>query len=177
MAKTLRKIESCSNCGKELKEDNYCPECGQQNTTKNVEISMLLRDFVDDFFTLDSRLFKTIVPLLFKPGFLTVEYNSGKRIKYLPPLRMYLVLSILFFIIPNFDREKVNIETDDEYILVEDDHMVVNYSQNKIDLDVNKFDMSFVPARFLDSVDLMLPSNEYFFLYLKNDLRFTPFLS
>ena len=98
MAKTLRKTESCSNCGKELKKDNYCPDCGQQNTTKNVEISMLLRDFVDDFFTLDSRLFKTIVPLLFKPGFLTVEYNSGKRIKYLPPLRMYLVFSVLFFL-------------------------------------------------------------------------------
>jgi len=67
----------------------------------------LANDFIDDFFTLDSRLFKTIIPLLFKPGFLTLEYNKGRRVKYLPPLRMYLVLSVLIFLIPS-DRSMDN---------------------------------------------------------------------
>jgi hypothetical protein len=37
--------------------------------------------------------------MLSKPGKLTQEFNQGKRVKYTPPLRLYLVISILFFII------------------------------------------------------------------------------
>ena len=108
MGKTFRKTDTCSNCNASLSNANYCPECGQQNTTKNVGIGILVKDFIDDFFTLDSRLFKTIFPLLFKPGFLTLEYNKGKRIKYLPPLRMYLVLSILIFLIPSKNTDNIS---------------------------------------------------------------------
>ena len=108
MAKKLRKSQFCSNCNVTLDGDNYCPECGQQNTTNDVDMGILVKDFIDDFFTLDSRLFKTIIPLLFKPGFLTLEYNKGRRVKYLPPLRMYLVLSVLTFLIP----KDVNIDDD-----------------------------------------------------------------
>jgi hypothetical protein len=44
-------------------------------------------------------LWSTILALLFKPGFLTREFLSGRRARYLPPLRLYLVLSVLFFLI------------------------------------------------------------------------------
>jgi hypothetical protein len=37
--------------------------------------------------------------LLFKPGYLTCEFLAGRRVKYLPPLRLYLVMSVLFFLI------------------------------------------------------------------------------
>jgi len=106
MAKTLRKSEICSNCGQSLKDDNYCPACGQQNTTKNVSLRVLLKDFVDDYFTFDSRLFKSMGPLLFRPGFLTIEFNEGRRVKYIPPLRMYFIISIIYFLIPSVDEPK-----------------------------------------------------------------------
>lgn len=48
---------------------------------------------------IDGRLLLTLKTLLFEPGKLTVEYNRGRRIKYTPPLRMYLVISIVFFLI------------------------------------------------------------------------------
>ena len=48
MAKKLRKSQFCSNCERTLNDANYCPECGQQNTSNNVDMGMLVKDFVDD---------------------------------------------------------------------------------------------------------------------------------
>ena len=59
-----------------------------------------------------NKILKTIIPLLFKPGFLTLEYNKGRRVKYLPPLRMYLVLSVLIFLIPADGNMEGDIELD-----------------------------------------------------------------
>lgn len=55
--------------------------------------------FMSDYFTFDSKIFKSYFPLIFKPGFLTIEYLQGKRTKYIPPLRMYIFVSIVLFII------------------------------------------------------------------------------
>lgn len=133
MAKKLRKTEFCSNCERTLTDDNYCPECGQQNTSNDVDMGILVKDFVDDFFTLDSRLFKTIIPLLFKPGFLTLEYNQGRRVKYLPPLRMYLVLSILMFLIPS------NSIDDSSDTSSEDHDISLAITDIKVVIDTEKF--------------------------------------
>jgi hypothetical protein len=46
----------------------------------------------------DSRLWRTLWYLLAKPGLLTREFFDGRRARYLPPFRLYLVLSILFFL-------------------------------------------------------------------------------
>ena len=106
MAKELRKSEQCSNCGHILSDDSYCASCGQQNTDNSVSIWLLIKDFIDDYFSFDSRLFKSIAPLLFKPGFLTSEFNAGKRVKYSPPLRMYFIISLIFFLVPTAEDPK-----------------------------------------------------------------------
>ena len=114
MRKKLRKSDQCPNCGLTLVEmDNYCPECGQHNTTKNVSIRVLVKDFLVDYITFDSRLFKSIGPLLFKPGFLTIEFNKGKRIKYTPPLRLYFIISLIFFLIPSAKEPENKKKSDD----------------------------------------------------------------
>ena len=46
----------------------------------------------------DSRLWRTIAPLLFRPGFLTQQFLQGRRASYLPPFRLYIVVSLLFFL-------------------------------------------------------------------------------
>ena len=53
----------------------------------------------DNIFSIDSRLFITLKHLITKPGFLTLEYWEGRRTKYLPPLKLYLVLSVLYFFV------------------------------------------------------------------------------
>ncbi|MBT8114499.1 MAG: DUF3667 domain-containing protein [Arenicella sp.] len=48
---------------------------------------------------IDGRMFLTLKTLLLKPGMLSLEYRNGRRAKYTPPFRMYLVISILFFLL------------------------------------------------------------------------------
>ena len=72
---------------------------------ENFTFTELVKDSFDNIFSLDSRLFQTLKFLIIRPGFLTNEYWSGKRITYLPPFRLYLLTSILFFFIPHPDYQ------------------------------------------------------------------------
>ncbi len=102
MAEQAAETERCLNCGARL-TGQYCGECGQRSTHRLISILELVRDAFGDLFELDSRLWRTIRPLLFKPGALTKDYLEGRRARYMPPFRMYLVLSLIFFVIAFFD--------------------------------------------------------------------------
>ncbi len=88
----------CDNCGASL-HGEYCHLCGQQDKTYIRNVFSLLHEFLQEFSSWDSRLVKTLVPLLFKPGFLSMEYVAGRRARYVPPIRLYLFISLLFFLI------------------------------------------------------------------------------
>ncbi len=62
----------------------------------------MIAELFDDLFQLDSRLSRTLYALVFKPGRITVEYLAGRRAGYIPPVRLYLVISFLFFVILPF---------------------------------------------------------------------------
>ena len=87
--------EFCLNCG--AKAGKYCPECGQENTPYALHVGDLLRDVWDEFIKADNKFFRTMIPLLFRPGFVTKQYAEGKRARYLSPFRLYLVVSAVFF--------------------------------------------------------------------------------
>jgi len=93
-------MPSCSNCSHQLSSHaNYCPSCGQRNISYQKPIKPVLTDMFHETLDIDGRMFSSFKTLLSKPGLLSIEYNSGKRTKYTPPLRMYLVISILFFLV------------------------------------------------------------------------------
>jgi hypothetical protein len=92
----------CLNCGTELR-GQYCGSCGQRATSRLISLWELLRDGFGDLLDIDSRLWRTLIPLLIRPGQLTLDYLQGRRARYMPPFRMYLVLSVVFFIIAFFD--------------------------------------------------------------------------
>ena len=85
----------CKNCNSELL-GIYCSECGQKNT-ELLSVKAIVKELTDNVFSFDSRFFITLKYLIIKPGFLTKEYWAGRRTTYLPPLRMYLVLSVFYF--------------------------------------------------------------------------------
>ena len=96
--KKRRKHKACLNCGELLQQNhNYCPNCGQENTNNQVSIGLLFREFVSNFFSLDSRFGRTFKPFLFAPGKVTAAFNEGKRVQYANPIRWYLVISIFHF--------------------------------------------------------------------------------
>lgn len=111
---TGAEAEHCLNCGTEL-TGQYCGNCGQRARSRLISIWELLRDAFGDLFELDSRLWRTLVPLIVSPGRLTRDYLEGRRARFMPPFRTYLVLSILFFVIAFFDpREEFDVLFDEE---------------------------------------------------------------
>jgi hypothetical protein len=90
--------QTCVNCGARV-AGNYCGNCGQRFEHAIHSVLHFTREATEDLTHADSRLWSTIRALLFKPGFLTREFLAGRRVRYLPPLRLYLVLSVLFFLV------------------------------------------------------------------------------
>ncbi len=98
----LHPVEVCLNCGTTL-GGQYCGNCGQRATSRLISVWELLRDAFGDLLELDSRLWRTLIPLTIRPGQLTRDYLEGRRARFMPPFRMYLVLSIVFFLVAFFD--------------------------------------------------------------------------
>lgn len=100
MARKRRKRIVCPNCEQQLNDTmNYCFNCGQENHIKRVSVKMLLSDFSTTYFSFDSKLFSSLKYLLIKPSFLSLEYLNGKIEAYLRPIRMYVFISFVFFLL------------------------------------------------------------------------------
>ncbi len=91
-------MPQCRNCQTRL-DGAYCQTCGQQNIDLERPIWSLIRDVVKETFELDGRAALTIKTLFRHPGMLTFEFLAGRRRTYTPPLRLYIVISISFFIL------------------------------------------------------------------------------
>ncbi len=76
----------------------FCSSCGQSFKDIDKPMKDVLHDLLE-ILNLDRSIVKTIVPFLFKPGFLSSEYIAGRRKKYLSPVKFYLFMSIVFFFI------------------------------------------------------------------------------
>jgi hypothetical protein len=77
----------------------HCSHCGQRATVRVLSMWGLVRDLLGDITNFDSRFWRTLLPLAFRPGVLTQDYLRGRRASYTPPFRMYLILSVAFFLL------------------------------------------------------------------------------
>ena len=99
MARNKIKQQVCANCGHYFGQDeNFCPTCGQENHSPNQPIKHYIFELIDAFLHLDSKFFHTIWVILRYPGLITKEYNENKRARYMPPIRLYVFVSLVFFI-------------------------------------------------------------------------------
>ncbi len=95
-------MERCLNCNTPL-DGKYCHNCGQKQIAKgDRSVMTFVIHFFEEFFTFDAKFFKTIKYLAIRPGLLTNEYIHGRVIRYVSPLKMYLFLSFVTFLITNF---------------------------------------------------------------------------
>lgn len=88
--------QPCRNCG-EMVELRHCPACGQLAASFHRPFFSLVVDSISDAFAFDSRVARTMPLLLFRPGALTRRYNEGKRARYVPPFRLFLLSSLVFY--------------------------------------------------------------------------------
>lgn len=88
----------CSNCNTQL-SGPFCPDCGQKDVDLGRPFLELFREAVRETFDIDGRAWRTVKTLFARPGLLTAEFLAGKRRKYTPPLRLYLFISVGFFVL------------------------------------------------------------------------------
>jgi len=98
VAPPLVEAVSCLSCGAAL-GSIFCPNCGQKNDDLRRSSFLLARDFLKDTFGFDSRMWRTLGLLAIAPGAVASNYAAGKRSQYTPPIRLFLVVSFLFFLI------------------------------------------------------------------------------
>lgn len=88
----------CANCGATLMGP-VCHACGQHADLYKRPVWRLIADSVSDMFALDGRVVRTLVALMAFPGRVTRDYLKGRRGRYIPPFRLYLIASLAFFLI------------------------------------------------------------------------------
>lgn len=89
---------SCPNCGSEQVAE-YCADCGQRAGDLRTPVSAFLREALDDVFSFDSRIWRTLSALFRRPGSLTADYWEGRRARFVTPLRLYLIVSFGTFLL------------------------------------------------------------------------------
>ena len=89
--------EFCLNCGEKL-QGTFCYNCGQKDSDFRRPYWTFLEDFTENVISRDSRLWRTLAYILFLPGAMTRDFIAGRRIRFLPPIRLFLVSIILFFL-------------------------------------------------------------------------------
>jgi len=90
----------CKNCNCLIAEDEkYCSICGQKKITRPLSVFTLVYDFIDNLFSLEGKLFRSLFPLFFRPGFLTIQYLQGRRKSYFSPVRLFLFFLTLNLIL------------------------------------------------------------------------------
>lgn len=106
---------TCLNCGAVFTGE-YCPECGQKAATGRITVRKAVQSLLAAVTSLDGRFFRTMGNLFWRPGHLVRDYISGKRARYVHPVRLLTTLvAIYLFVIFIFgvEPESVNIMNDD----------------------------------------------------------------
>jgi len=98
----------CANCGANA-PGRFCPECGQDTRDRLPTFAQFMREATGRYLAFDGKLWKTLFPLLFRPGFLTRAYLAGKRKRFIGPARLFLISSLVLFAVLRFAAESMDI--------------------------------------------------------------------
>jgi hypothetical protein len=95
----------CENCGS-LLSGPYCSQCGQPAIDYRRSFRHVIVDVLDSFLNWDSKFLASVFYLLTRPWKLTNEFLAGHRVRYLNPLRLYLLVSVVFFFVANYGERR-----------------------------------------------------------------------
>jgi hypothetical protein len=88
----------CENCGTKL-DGPWCHKCGQHDFEFHRSFRHVLLEALETIFHFEGKFFRNTGTLLFRPGRLTADFNAGRRAAQMPPFRLYIFVSFLFFLI------------------------------------------------------------------------------
>lgn len=116
----------CANCGARM-QGEFCHECGQSIHSVLKPVHGMVEETIETFFHIDGRIVHTLPPLLVKPGFLTLEYFAGRRVRYIAPFRLMFVLCLLSFFVFHLTVDRMSGK------IVANGHPLVNVSSGDIE--------------------------------------------
>jgi hypothetical protein len=97
-AVTEARASTCLNCGAPL-VGAFCADCGQRDIPPYPSVRELVVDAAAEFSGWDGRLAMSLHDLILRPGMLTREFLEGRRVRYISPLRLYLMASLVYFLL------------------------------------------------------------------------------
>jgi hypothetical protein len=92
--------QQCLNCG-ELLFGLYCNKCGQKDVSYSKPLGVILTAFFNSCLSVDNRTLRSVLPLFFRPGYLSAQFVAGKRMRFASPFKLYLFSSICYFFLFN----------------------------------------------------------------------------
>ena len=111
-------------------------------------------DALNNLFDVDSRVWRTVLPLVFQPGALTRDYLTGKRERYLPPFRTYLVLSLMFFLVASIFGAGFDIMARNKPLPIDTQTLGIETNNGDDDNDFSCQEISVGNIGFLDGLNL-----------------------
>lgn len=93
---TVPAYTHCKNCGERL-QGMYCHRCGQYALDIEQPFWKYIKQYFENVYQFDSKVWRTLWLLFRRPGFLTSEFNAGKINSYVHPFRLYMFISVIFF--------------------------------------------------------------------------------
>ena len=86
---------TCLNCGTTY-TGNYCNRCGQSRNTPRYRLSNALKNIAGGFFNIDNGFGRTLLELLYRPGYMIRDFIGGKRVEYFRPFQTLFILAALY---------------------------------------------------------------------------------
>jgi len=148
----LREEKNCLNCGTEV-TDRFCPHCGQENIINRPSFSYLFKEFFSSLVHFDSHFWTTIRVLLFKPGFLVNHYLEGKRKSFVPPVKLYIFVSLVAFLLPSIPGISDSSDENGDYLVEIGKPSDLNQIKNLNPKDIETLAL-------LDSIQNVLPADK-----------------
>jgi len=100
-------LPNCENCGAPM-AGPFCAQCGQHAVDYRRSFRHVIGDVLDSFLNWDSKFFATTAWLITRPWHLTNQFLAGRRVRYVHPLRVYLLVNILFFFVVNYWAKSIH---------------------------------------------------------------------
>ena len=97
----------CENCGANM-TGPFCGQCGQHAVDYRRSFGRVFADILDSFLNWDSKFTMSLWLLMSRPWKLTIDFLSGKRVRHMHPLRLYLLISIAFFFAVNYWAKSIH---------------------------------------------------------------------
>lgn len=166
--KNRRRISQCPNCQTQLgRGENYCPNCGQENHFHSNSLRELWNDFIGSFLNFDGKVWTTLKVLFTKPGKVPKDFVHGTKKRYVPPMRLYLFVSFLFFLLfsllQSTDYEYINTNKYNEFTINKSLYDTLNNERDldkKINLILKDSIFSHSPSTFTLKINGKLVRNE-----------------